>query len=113
MPDPMRGEVWQVDLSPTRGHEQAGERPCLVVSVDKLNAGPAGLVIALPFTRACKGIPSHVKVSPPEGGLTDISYAKCEDVRSLDKGRLIMKRGAVSQDTLRQVEKWLRLLMGL
>ena len=47
---PSRGEIWMVDLNPTRGHEQAGVRPALVVSVDTFNHGPAGLAVVLPVT---------------------------------------------------------------
>jgi mRNA interferase MazF len=31
---PSRGDIWLIDLNPTRGREQSGTRPCLVVSVD-------------------------------------------------------------------------------
>ena len=41
----LRGEIWQVNLNPTRGHEQAGIRPALVLSVDVFHNGPAELVI--------------------------------------------------------------------
>ncbi len=43
MSAPGRGEVWLADLNPTRGHEQAGRRPVLVVSEDLFNRGPAGV----------------------------------------------------------------------
>ena len=66
MPDPLHGEVWLVDLSPTRGHEQAGRRPCLVISVNLFNQGPAGLAVVLPITTQEKGIPFHVEVIPPK-----------------------------------------------
>jgi hypothetical protein len=38
---PCRGEIWRVNLNPSRGHEQAGIRPALIVSVDMFNHGPA------------------------------------------------------------------------
>ena len=66
---PARGEVWLVDLNPTRGREQAGRRPVLVVSVDTFNRGPADLVVILPITSRQKGIASHVAIDPPEGGV--------------------------------------------
>ena len=44
---PSRGEVWQVQFSPTRGREQEGSRPAMIVSVDKFNHGPAELVIVI------------------------------------------------------------------
>ncbi len=43
-----QGEIWRVNLNPSRGHEQAGIRPALIVSVDMFNHGPAGLVVVLP-----------------------------------------------------------------
>jgi len=48
---PSRGDVWLIDLNPTRGHEQAGVRPALVLSEDTFNHGPAGLSVLLPIDR--------------------------------------------------------------
>lgn len=47
---PCRGEIWTADLEPARGHEQGGQRPCLILSDDRFNQGPAGLVVILPLT---------------------------------------------------------------
>lgn len=82
MSEPSRGEVWLVDLNPSRGQEQAGVRSGLVVSVDLFNHGPAELVVLLPLTSIAKGIPFHVEVNPPEGGMKVKSFIKCEDVLS-------------------------------
>ena len=59
MPEPLRGEIWLVDLDPTMGHEQAGTRPALVVSTDYLNSSSADLVILVPLTTVKRGIPLH------------------------------------------------------
>ena len=112
-PVPSRGEVWLVDLNPTRGHEQAGKRPCLVVSVDLFNQGPAGLVVVLLVTSKGKGVSSHVAVNPPEGGLTRPSFVKCEGVRSIAIERLIQRYGFVSSETMAAVEDRVRILLGL
>ena len=79
MAEPLRGEVWLVDLNPTRGHEQAGKRPGLIVSVDLFNQGPAGLVVILPITTKAKGIPFHVEINIPEGGLTQLPQFKIQN----------------------------------
>ncbi len=113
MPDPSRAEVWLVDLNPTRGHEQAGRRPGLVVSVDRFNNGPAGLVVVLPITTKAKAIPFHVSIDPPEAGLKARSFIKCEDVRSVAKERLARRLGAVSAATMAAVEDRLRSLLAL
>ena len=102
-----------VDLDPTRGHEQSGRRPGLVVSVDLFNHGPADLVVLVPITSKAKGIPFHVEVNPPEGGLKQKSFIKCEDVRSVSRQRLTRKIGAVSRQTLDAVEDRLRILLSL
>ena len=113
LPAPSRGDVWFVDLNPVRGHEQAGHRPGLVVSVDPFNEGPADLVVLLPITTTSRGIPFHVALVPPEGGLDRASHVKCEDVRSVARERLTRRVGQVSPATMKAVEDRLRILLGL
>jgi len=109
---PSRGEIWTVNLEPVEGHEQGGgNRPALIISVDEFNHGPADLVTALPITTKHKGIPFHVAVDPPEGGLTRRSFIKCEDIRSLSKNRLKKRLGRISQTKMLQVEESLKMLL--
>ena len=105
--------MWFVDLNPVRGHEQAGQCPGLILSVDLFNLGPAGLVVLLPLTTRRKGIPFHVEVSPPEGGLARRSFIKYEDIRSVSKERLSRRLGTVPPGTLAAVEDRLRILLDL
>jgi mRNA interferase MazF len=112
-PTPSRGDVWLINLNPTRGHEQAGVRPGLVVSTNLFNSGPAELVVVVPLTRVRRGIPLHVAIGPPEGGVREPSFAKCEDVRSVAKERLIERWGNASQRTMAMVEDRLRILLEL
>jgi len=113
MADPRRGEIWTVDLDPTRGREQAGNRPALVVSADLFNNGPADLVVVMPLTSKDKGIPLRVRIEPPEGGVKTASFVKCEDIRSVSKGRLAKRWGAVSPATLRAVADPVRILLDI
>ena len=113
MSDPLRGEVWLVDLDPTRGREQRGRRPALVLSVDEFNSGPADLVVVAPLTTTDRKIPWHVPVSPPEGGVRRPSFAKCEDVRSIARERLVDCWGMVSRAVMGDVEDRLRILLDL
>lgn len=110
---PSRGDVWLVQLDPVRGHEQAGQRPCLVVSVDLFNHGPAGLCVVLPITSREKKIPFHVGLKPPEGGLAVPSFIKGEDIRSVSVDRLVSRLGAVSTEVIENIEDRLRILLGL
>lgn len=110
---PLRGDIWLVNLNPVKGREQAGKRPCLVVSADLFNRGPSELVVVLPITSKDKEIPFHVEVSPPEGGLKLKSFIKCEDVRSISLERFSQKLGVVSTASMTMVEERLRILFCL
>lgn len=111
--EPLRGQVWMADLDPTKGHEQTGKRPVLVVSADVLNAGPADLVVVLPITSKDKGIPTHVDVVPPEGGLTAASFVIVEQIRCIAKQRLTRKMGELSAETIESVEGVIRAVLDI
>ena len=113
MTTPLRGEVWLVDLDPTRGREQAGKRPVLVVSANGFNKSPADLVVVLPMTSKDNAIPWHVPLQPPEGGTKTRSFIMCEAVRSISHDRLVQRWGAVTPATLDEVEDRLRILFDL
>lgn len=113
MSAPARGEVWLADLNPTRGHEQAGRRPVLVVSEDLFNRGAAGLAIVLPMTSTIRNVPSHVAVSPPEGGVKNPTAILCEGIRSVSVERLVVRWGAIDRQTMAGVEDRLRILLRL
>jgi mRNA interferase MazF len=110
---PAWGDVWFANLNPTRGHEQAGSRPVLVISEDLFNRGPADLVIALPITSILRRIPSRVRLSPPEGGVRSESDILCEAIRSISKDRLVVRWGTVSHAIMEAVADRLRILMRL
>lgn len=113
MPLPSRGEIWTADLDPTRGREQAGRRPVLVVSADRFNHGAAELVVIVPVTSKHKAVPWHVAVSPPEGGLRKRSHLMCEAVRCVARERLTRRLGHVNDSTMAAVNQRLRLVMEL
>lgn len=110
---PARGEIWEVDLNPAVGREQSGRRPALIVSDNALNIGPRGLVVLIPITGTARGLPTHVPVGPPEGGLTKPSLIMTEQVRSVSKDRLSLRYGVVSQATMDQVDRLLRMVLDL
>lgn len=113
MLEPQRGEIWLTDLSPTRGREEAGQRPVLVFSVDEFNKGPAELVVVLPITSTIRPIPLHVIVQLSEGGLKTQSRILTDAIRSISKERLIDRWGTVSPETMAVVEDRVRTLLGL
>jgi mRNA interferase MazF len=84
-----------------------------VVSEDLFNRGPAVLVIVLPMTSTIRSVPSHVAVSPPEGGVERPTAILSEAVRSVSAERLVERWGAVDRRTMAAVEDRLRILLHL
>ena len=113
MVEPSRGEVWNGDLDPTRGREQAGRRPALIVSTEQFNQSRAGLTVVGPLTSRFRRIAWHVLVDPPEGGLRQRSEAMPEMERSISMDRLLERWGGVSVETMIQLEERLRLVLDL
>ncbi|HEV7942534.1 MAG TPA: type II toxin-antitoxin system PemK/MazF family toxin [Solirubrobacteraceae bacterium] len=110
---PRRAEVWLLDFGDPVGREQSGRRPAVVVSSDLLNDSRAGIVVVVPITTTDRGLPSHIEIDPINSGLDKISYAKCEDVKSVSEQRLIARLGAVDQQAIFQIGRALRFLLEL
>lgn len=110
---PRRGELWLVDFGDPIGREQAGRRPALVVSADELNESRGGVVVVVPCTTARRGLPSHVELDAADSGLDEVSYAKCEDVKSISVQRLVARLGVAPPLAMLEVTAALRFLLVL
>jgi mRNA interferase MazF len=108
-----RGEIWLVDLGEPMGREQAGRRPALIVSDDEVNDSAGEVVIVVPVTSARRGLPSHVEIDDDGSGLDQVSYAKCEDVKSVSTLRLVTRLGQAPFDVMFGVERALRFVLAL
>src|SRR5262245_1704430 len=106
-----RGEVRWADLNPPRGHEQAGERPVLVVSHDVFNER-SGTVIAVALTsqEPRAGFPLTVELRTAK--LPKRSWVKTGQIRTLSTGRLGRRLGRVSEEEVAQVIEGLFELIG-
>lgn len=111
MPDPLRGDVWLVDLGDPIGHEAAARRPALVVSDDPANVH--GLAVVCPITRTRRGYPTHVELEVDPSGLGATSYIQAEQIRTISTARLVRRLGDVDVTTMHAVERCLRFLLRL
>ena len=103
-PKPRVGEIWDVMLGATLGVEQSGVRPALVVSNDWFNQLDNSLVWVVPVTGTDRNIRYQVKVKGKEGGLSKSSVIMCEQVRAVDRRRLLSRRGVVEPATVDRVQ---------
>ena len=110
-----RLELWLVDLPKPSDdtHVQYGVRPAIVISNDAANENsPVVSVIPLTSNRKKGQLPTHVFISNP--GLSCSSIALCEQIHSLDKGRMLKKLGQITNPfTIKAVEYGLAVQLGL
>lgn len=110
-----RGAVVYADLDPTLGHEQGGDRPCVVISDDAVAAEQRFPLLAIvPLTST----PGRGALYPPIGpgassGLRNPSTALVDHVRAIDKRRVRRLVGRVSAAELAAIETGLRRYLGL
>ena len=110
-----RGEVYDARLDPVEGSEQRGSRPVVVVSRDAINES-SPIVSAAPCTTYRDGrrlYPSQVLVMAPEGGLDANSVILGEQVRVLDKKRLLRRLGELAPATMTRLNEALRIAFDL
>jgi len=111
---PARADVWLVNFNPTLGHEQAGIRPAVILSTTQFNQGPAQLAVVVPMTKTYRGIPIHIEVPPPEGGVRQVSYAMCDQIRTVSTShRLVTRWGAVGTGIMTQIEYAVKVVLAL
>ena len=97
-PQASRGDVFLVSLKPTRGQEIQKTRPCVVVSPDELNAHMGTLIVA-PLTTGARSYPFRVPCffEGKEGHVVP------DQLRTVDRERLVKRLGVLPEPTLLQV----------
>lgn len=102
-----RGDVYLVELSPTRGSEMRKTRPCAVVSPDELNA-QMGTFIVAPLTTGSHSYPFRVscRFAGKDGHLV------LDQLRTVDSERLVKRLGALSAPTLAKALAVLQAMFG-
>ena len=95
---PTRDEVWLVSLNPTQGAEIRKTRPCLVTSPDEMNRYLQTVIVA-PMTTVTRSYPTRVQVRF-QGKTGQVAL---DQLRSVDKQRLVRRLGTVSGNTADEV----------
>ena len=91
-----RGDIYYADLSPVVGSEQGGIRPVLIVQNDVGNRySPTVIAAAITSQREKANLPTHIKVNADSCGLAKDSIVLLEQVRTIDKQRLMERMGSL------------------
>ena len=100
-----QGEIWYANLNPTKGSDQAGHRPVVIISGDLLNAH-LPIVICCPLTTQIKNYKGNLVLEPsPENGLKERSEVFTFHIRSISKERCVQKIGRIPNKDLKEIRK--------
>lgn len=111
---PKRGEVYLVNFDPTVGAEIRKTRPALILQNDIANRhSPITVVAAITSQFQQPLYPTEALISPPEGGLQHDSVVLLNQIRSIDKTRLVRRLGKLKPQTMEQVDRAVGVSLGL
>ena len=104
MKAPKRGEIYLIDLNPVKGSEQGKTRPCLIVQ-NNLGNKYSPTTIILPITTKIpkKKYPTDIFIPKEVSNLNHNSVALANQIRTVDKSRLIKKLGKIPIRIVQQV----------
>ena len=109
-----RGEIYYADLSPVIGSEQGGLRPVVILQNNIGNKyAPTTIIAPITSCLTKKPLPTHIPLNNYEGGLPTDSVILLEQVKVIDKQRLKRKIGVVSTEAIEQINKGLKISLGL
>jgi mRNA interferase MazF len=113
MTHPRRGEIYLVSLDPTVGHEIRRTRPAVVIQNNVSNRySPITIVAAISSQFGDPPHPREIPI-PPKSGLTKPWAVILNQIRSVDRKRLVKRLGAIDAATMRRVDEALLISLGL
>jgi mRNA interferase MazF len=114
MIQPKRGEVYLVNFDPVIGAEIRKTRPALVLQNDIANRhSPVTIVAAITSQFEDSLYPTEVLLANGEGGSRKDSVILLNQIRTIDKRRIVRRLGAVHGETMRRVDRALQISLGL
>jgi mRNA interferase MazF len=112
-----RGEIYFANLGDSScniGSEQEGYRPVLIVQNDIGNHYSPTVIVACVTTKIYKAnLPTHIKISQFDYGLTDDNLILCEQIKTIDKVRLRAKLTELKPPDMKRVDSALKLSLEL
>lgn len=109
-----RGDIFYVDLNPTKGSEQAGRRPVLVIQNNVGNeVAPTVIIAPLTTKKFSKKYPTNEQIKKGVANLKEDSVVLLSQIRTIDKKRLERKIGSLPADVMTKVDEAIKVSLGL
>ena len=108
-----RGDIYLANLNPYKGSEQGGKRPVIIIQNDVGNHYSPTVIVAAVTSRFFKkrALPTHVPLDNEE--LEKNSLALLEQIRTIDKSRLIRKIGRVPEEKMKEINQAIHVSLSL
>ena len=114
MAEVKRGDIWLVNLDPTVGHEIRKSRPAVIIQNDLGNKySPITIVAPITSQNIERTYPIEVVLDKKSSGLEKISKVLLNQIRAIDKRRLIKKLGKIDYETMMNVDYSIKISLGL
>jgi mRNA interferase MazF len=111
---PQRGEICLVSFDPTVGAEIQKTRPALVIQNDIGNRySPITIVAAISSKFGCPPYPTEVVMESSDSGLNQRSAVLLNQIRSVDRKRLVKRIGKASPQVMERVDRAIQISLGL
>jgi mRNA interferase MazF len=110
---PHRGDVFLVAFDPALGAEIQKTRPALVLQNDVGNEHSPVTIVAAITSNVLRHGPTGVLVHPSEGGLSVDSVVLLNQIRTVDKRRLVKRLGTVDAATMKKIDQALMISLAL
>ncbi|MBI2818179.1 MAG: type II toxin-antitoxin system PemK/MazF family toxin [Acidobacteria bacterium] len=111
---PKRGDIYLVNFDPALGHEIKKTRPALVLQNDIGNEYSLTTIVAAITSKiSTRPYPVEVVLQPGRTGLSVPSTVKLDQIRTIDRLRLMKRLGSVDPETMEQIEQALQISLGL
>ena len=110
-----RGDIFLANFAPSKGNQQAGIRPAVVVQCNAANSRGGGTVVVCPLTSSRRGKTSfHIQLkTSSQNGLKKNSLILCDQIKTLNKGDLIVKLGQLNSKEIDALNSGLKTILDL
>ena len=110
----LRGDIFLTRLEPIRGHEQGGIRPSVIIqNNDGNDNSPTTIIAPITSKKYLKEYPTNVLVNKIDSGLDKDSTILLNQIRSIDKSRILKKVGTINFEIMKKVDLAIKISLSL
>lgn len=109
-----RGDIYRANLTPVIGSEQGGIRPALIIQNNVGNRYSPTVIVAIISSQIkSRYLPTHILLTASACGLSKASMVMLEQLRTLDRTRLLEYMGSVAEEKMAEINTALQISVGL